>query len=62
MGEELVDITIFPLGLAEMTGIDLQQEIETKLAANQERVYRRLPDGVLAKAKIPGPPLPQPSQ
>jgi hypothetical protein len=62
MGEELADITIFLLGLAEMTGIDLQQEVEAKLAANQERVYRRLPNGVLVKAKIPNPPLPQPSQ
>jgi hypothetical protein len=35
-----------------MTGVDLQQEVEAKLAANQERVYRRLPNGVLMKAKF----------
>jgi hypothetical protein len=62
VGEELADIAIFLLGLAEMTGIDLQQEVEAKLVANQERVYRRLSNGVLVKAKIPSPPLPQPSQ
>lgn len=61
VGEELADVAIFLLGLAEMTGVDLQQEVEAKLAANLDRVYRRLPNGVLVKAKIPGPPLPQPS-
>jgi NTP pyrophosphatase (non-canonical NTP hydrolase) len=50
VGEELVDVAIYLLGLAEMTGIDLQDEIEAKLAKNAARVYHRLPNGALAKS------------
>src|ERR1035437_4730613 len=50
VGEELADVAIYLLGLAEMTGIDLQNEIEAKIAKNAARVYQRLPNGVLAKS------------
>ena len=53
VSEELADIAIFLLSLAEMVGVDLQDAVEAKLAANQSRVYRRLPNGLLAKD--PGP-------
>jgi hypothetical protein len=33
-----------------MTGIDLQNEIEAKIAKNAARVYQRPPNGVLAKS------------
>jgi len=36
--------------LAEMTGVDLQDEIEAKMAKNAARIYQRLPNGVLAKS------------
>ena len=49
LGEELADVAIYLLSLAEMTGVDLQHEIEAKMAKNAARVYRRLPNGVLAK-------------
>jgi NTP pyrophosphatase (non-canonical NTP hydrolase) len=49
VGEELADVAIYLLGLAEMTGIDLQDQIEAKMAKNAARVYQRLPNGVLAK-------------
>jgi hypothetical protein len=49
VGEELADVAIYLLGLAEMTGIDLQNEIEAKMAKNAARVYQRLPNGALAK-------------
>lgn len=49
VAEELADIAIFLLGLAEMVGADLQEAVEAKLAANQARAYRRLPNGVLVK-------------
>jgi hypothetical protein len=32
-----------------MTGVDLQNEIEAKIAKNASRVYRRLPNGALVK-------------
>jgi len=41
-GEELADIAIYLLSLAEMTGIDLQEQIEAKMAKNAARVYQRL--------------------
>src|ERR1700737_3236203 len=31
LGEELADVAIYLLGLAEMTGVDLQDEIEAKM-------------------------------
>ena len=37
-------------GLAEMTGVDLQDEIKAKMAKNAARVYQRLPNGVLVKS------------
>jgi NTP pyrophosphatase (non-canonical NTP hydrolase) len=48
-GEELADVAIYLLGLAEMTGVDLQDRIEAKMAKNAARVYQRPPNGVLAK-------------
>lgn len=53
-GEELADVAIYLLSLAEMTGVDLQDQIQAKLAKNAARVYRPLPNGVLAKS--PGEP------
>lgn len=49
LGEELADVVIYLLGLAEMTGIDLQAEVEGKVAKNSARVYRRLANGALVK-------------
>jgi hypothetical protein len=33
-----------------VTGVDLQDQIEAKMAKNEARVYRRLPNGALAKS------------
>jgi hypothetical protein len=49
VAEELADIAIFLLGLAEMVGADLQEAVETKLVVNEARVYRPLANGVLVK-------------
>jgi NTP pyrophosphatase (non-canonical NTP hydrolase) len=51
LGEELADVAIYLLGLAEMTGIDLLDEIEAKMARNAARVYQRLPNGTLARSQ-----------
>lgn len=48
-GEELADIAIYLLGIAEMTGIDLGKEIERKMDINENRVYKKSDDGVLVK-------------
>jgi hypothetical protein len=49
VAEELADVAIYLLGLAEMAGSDLQEAVEAKLAVNEARVYRRLPNGVPVK-------------
>jgi hypothetical protein len=54
VGEELADVAIYLLGLAEMTGFDLQDEIEAKIAKNSARSYHRLSNGVLVKSENDG--------
>ena len=60
--EELADIAIFLFGLAEMVGADLQEAVEAKLALNEVRVYKRLPNGVLVKDAADAPPQACPSR
>ena len=54
VGEELADVALFLFSLAEMTGVDLQAEVEAKIEKNAARAYRRLPNGVLVKDAGPG--------
>lgn len=49
VGEELADVALFLFSLAEMTGVDLQGEVEAKIATNARRAYSRLPNGTLVK-------------
>jgi NTP pyrophosphatase (non-canonical NTP hydrolase) len=58
LGEELADVAIYLLSLAEMTGIDLRDQIEAKMAKNKARVYQRLPNGALAKSTSEAAPPP----
>lgn len=46
--EELADVAIYLMGLSEMTGIDLQKEVERKMAINEKREYVMV-NGVLVK-------------
>lgn len=48
-GEELADVAIYLACLAQMTGIDLDGEVERKLAKNTARVYERDERGVLRR-------------
>jgi NTP pyrophosphatase (non-canonical NTP hydrolase) len=50
VGEELADIAIYVLGLAEIVGIDLETEISRKVEKNARRVYVEQ-NGVLVKAE-----------
>jgi NTP pyrophosphatase (non-canonical NTP hydrolase) len=52
-GEELADILIYLAGLAQMTGIDLDAEVERKLVKNAARVYRADQGGVLHRLDGP---------
>lgn len=39
LGEELADVALFLVALAEMNGVDLQAEVEAKLTKNAGRQY-----------------------
>ena len=48
VGEELADIAIYLLGLAEILNIDLDNEIERKITINHDRKYETV-NGVLKR-------------
>lgn len=50
VGEELADVGIFLLGLAEILGVDLEKEITKKVVKNSKRVYRKI-NGVNTRIK-----------
>jgi NTP pyrophosphatase (non-canonical NTP hydrolase) len=45
-GEELADVALYLVAIAEMNGIDLDTEIDRKLAKNEQRVYQQDDHGV----------------
>lgn len=40
INEELADVGIFLLGIAEMLGIDLGEDIVNKMKINEKRIYK----------------------
>ena len=48
LGEELADVTLYIMGISEILGIDLEQEIVHKIEKNAKRVYKMV-NGVLVK-------------
>lgn len=48
VGEELADVAIYLLGLAEILGIDLEDEILRKIEVNERREFAVV-DGVLTR-------------
>ena len=42
LGEELADIAIYLVGLSEMLGFDLEDQIENKMSKNEKRVYKNV--------------------
>lgn len=42
VGEELADVAIYLYGIAEILGIDLNEEIVKKVAKNKKRVYQKV--------------------
>lgn len=41
LNEELADIAIYLMGLSEILGFDLTDEIEKKVSKNKKRVYKK---------------------
>jgi NTP pyrophosphatase (non-canonical NTP hydrolase) len=50
LGEELADVAIYLLGIAEVLGKDLETEILHKMDKNAKRVYKEV-DGVHIKVE-----------
>ena len=50
LGEELADVAIYLLGLSEILGIDLENEISKKVYKNSKREYKII-DGVNTRVK-----------
>lgn len=48
LGEELADVAIYLLGISEILGIDLENEILNKIEKNSKRVYKKV-NGCLVK-------------
>lgn len=49
LADELADVTIYLMGLAEIMGIDLEAAVEKKAARNEKRVYKKLENGHMVK-------------
>lgn len=49
LNEELADIMIFTLGIAEMLDIDMEEALLKKIEKNNKRVYIKNEKGVLVK-------------
>jgi NTP pyrophosphatase (non-canonical NTP hydrolase) len=45
VGEELADVMIYVLCLAKMLNVDLETEVQAKIAKNVARTYAKLPNG-----------------
>ncbi|MGD0976987.1 MAG: MazG-like family protein [Minisyncoccia bacterium] len=50
LGEEIADVVIYLLGLAEILKIDLGKEIVKKMDKNKKRVYEKI-NGVTTRVK-----------
>ena len=48
LGEELSDVVIYILGIAEILNIDLEKELIHKIEKNSKRVYKKV-NGVVTK-------------
>ena len=51
LGEELADIGLYLLGLSNMLGFSLKEQMEKKLEKNKKRIYTRDENGVLHKTE-----------
>lgn len=48
LGEELADVVIYLMGISEILGLDLENEIVHKIEKNSKRIYKEV-NGVLIK-------------
>lgn len=51
LGEELADVVIYLMGISEILGLDLENEIVHKIKKNSKRIYKEV-NGVLIKEEV----------
>ena len=51
LGEELADVMIYLLGLAEILKVDLETELQKKIEKNERREYGKNNKGILERTK-----------
>lgn len=51
VGEELADVVIYIMGLCEILGINLKDEIENKIKINKNRVYKNVNGAMIKEEK-----------
>jgi NTP pyrophosphatase (non-canonical NTP hydrolase) len=56
LGEELADVAIYTMALAEMNGLDLDDEVERKIEKNRARSYASDPHGIPIRIEEATPP------
>ena len=49
LGEELADVAIYLMGISEILGINLEDEIVHKMEKNKKRVYKKVNDVYIKK-------------
>jgi NTP pyrophosphatase (non-canonical NTP hydrolase) len=49
LGDELADVILYAMGVASINGIDIEDAVLTKMAVNESRRYRTLPNGTHVK-------------
>lgn len=52
VGEELADVALYLFGLAEILGVDLEQELVSKMNINESRKYTQK-DGIALRVEEP---------
>ena len=55
VGDEIADVLLFTLAIADMLGIDAGQAVAEKIRVNARRAYRTMPNGTRVKHDA-GPP------
>ena len=51
LGEELADVVIYLMGISEILGLDLENEIINKIDKNAKRIYKEV-NGILVKEEV----------
>ncbi len=52
LGGEFADVLMYLMGLAHMLGVDLEAELEKKMAKNEQREYKQIGKGFVRTKEV----------